>query len=380
MKTSSLLALTVAVVAAAACMAVLFLGSASGSKTENAMEESSIRSRPLSSATNRLLATALVVKGNNKSPASSFPLGVCQGDCDSDSECATGLKCFQRSGTQAVPGCSGASKYSGTDFCYDPKSSSSNGGTSGGTSGGGTSSGNLPQVSTKGNNKNPSSAFPLGKCQGDCDSDDDCQPGLVCYQRVARESVPGCSGGTSDSTANDYCIDPFEQQSIPPQNTDHENHSGKTFALKIYWQQGYMWQEESFERKWCVRCNGDRCSAGRRVYITNCDIDSAVTEWELNYVTSSNFQIKVSNSNLCLTVPDDETEPIIIDDCNTNNERQLYRAQNGTAAWGSHFEINAVWDKNTCVSITHHPKYSETLYLYNCLNTRKWTTGAWNFY
>ena len=57
--------------------------------------------------------------GDNGSPADAFPLGLCEGDCDSDSQCAGNLRCFFRSGTAQVPGCSGAG-VSGKDYCYDP--------------------------------------------------------------------------------------------------------------------------------------------------------------------------------------------------------------------------------------------------------------------
>ena len=55
--------------------------------------------------------------GDNGDPSSAFPLGFCEGDCDRDSQCQPGLKCFQRTGTQAVPGCSGEG-LSGKDYCY----------------------------------------------------------------------------------------------------------------------------------------------------------------------------------------------------------------------------------------------------------------------
>lgn len=45
-------------------------------------------------------------------------LTECQGDCDDDSECDVGLKCFQRVGLEDVPGCHG-SGLSGKDYCYD---------------------------------------------------------------------------------------------------------------------------------------------------------------------------------------------------------------------------------------------------------------------
>jgi hypothetical protein len=58
--------------------------------------------------------------GDNGLPAEAFPLGKCQGDCDNDSECEQGLSCFQRDGTEDVPGCVGIDN-SRTDYCYDPK-------------------------------------------------------------------------------------------------------------------------------------------------------------------------------------------------------------------------------------------------------------------
>ena len=56
--------------------------------------------------------------GNNGSPAEFFPLGQCQGDCDSDEECAGDLICYKRDGYEEVPGCVGAGS-SGQDYFYD---------------------------------------------------------------------------------------------------------------------------------------------------------------------------------------------------------------------------------------------------------------------
>jgi hypothetical protein len=52
-------------------------------------------------------------------PASKFPLGICEGDCDNDSHCETGLICFQRGRYEPVPGCIGTD-VSKTDYCIDP--------------------------------------------------------------------------------------------------------------------------------------------------------------------------------------------------------------------------------------------------------------------
>eukprot|EP00980_Cylindrotheca_fusiformis_P000755 scaffold175_cov153-Cylindrotheca_fusiformis.AAC.7 len=105
-----------------------------------------------------------------------FPLGFCVGDCDSDRDCKPGLYCFQRDEYESVPGCSGGNTDgSRVDYCIPPS--------------------NAPRHPLR-----FSTNFPLGRCVGDCDSDHDCESGLICYQRGSYESVPGCSGGSSDGS------------------------------------------------------------------------------------------------------------------------------------------------------------------------------------
>jgi hypothetical protein len=65
---------------------------------------------------------------------------------------------------------------------------------------------------------NPSSAFYLvvkgvnpseilGRCEGDCDNDSHCEPGLKCFQRSGHTTVPGCiNGGSGDMSNYDYCV------------------------------------------------------------------------------------------------------------------------------------------------------------------------------
>lgn len=89
------------------------------------------------------------------------------------------LRCFQRDAYQAVPYCEGGLQDgSGTDYCIPIV---------------------LPQLED-------SDVFPLGLCQGDCDTNDDCQAGLSCYQRSANDEVPGCQGGSENFSNTDYCI------------------------------------------------------------------------------------------------------------------------------------------------------------------------------
>jgi hypothetical protein len=92
-----------------------------------------------------------------------------------------------------------------------------------------------------GNGNKFSVPLPLGLCEGDCDSDEDCMDALICYQRDGGEETPGCLG--NDDTANDYCVHPSELS-----NQIRTWQDG--FQLKLYWEEGYLWQNETIERKW----------------------------------------------------------------------------------------------------------------------------------
>lgn len=59
----------------------------------------------------------------------------------------------------------------------------------------------------------------LGECEGDCDNNGQCAEGLTCYQRDRNEDVPGCSGGTSDSSLTDYCVRPAGPITAAPTTT-----------------------------------------------------------------------------------------------------------------------------------------------------------------
>ena len=58
----------------------------------------------------------------------------------------------------------------------------------------------------------PDTAARLGQCQGDCDTDDECQEHLVCRQRFGKASLPAqCVGDVaSDATLDgvDFCVMP----------------------------------------------------------------------------------------------------------------------------------------------------------------------------
>jgi len=99
--------------------------------------------------------------------------------------------------------------------------------------------------------------FPLGLCEGDCDNDRDCQPGLVCLDRQSKtDSLGGCSGRINSRA--DICVPesgltpvaspvraptprpPVEPPVSPPVRAPRDVgvDTGDVFALKLYWQLG----------------------------------------------------------------------------------------------------------------------------------------------
>lgn len=149
---------------------------------------------------------------------------MCQGDCDNDSHCAEGLYCFQRDSNERVPRpCEGGeADNSRTDYCvpdFFPDSPAFAPTNQVPVPIGRTPTyvapvafafkpvqlPAFPALENFGSSP-PASRLPLGRCQGDCDNDMECGPGLFCFQRDSNSPVPGCAGGSSDNSRTDYCV------------------------------------------------------------------------------------------------------------------------------------------------------------------------------
>ena len=67
---------------------------------------------------------------------------------------------------------------------------------------------------------------PLKECQGDCDSDSQCEGDLKCFLRDEFESVPGCSG--QGLSGKDYCY--HDDHDSHEEHDDHDEFSTSTVA------------------------------------------------------------------------------------------------------------------------------------------------------
>jgi len=213
----------------------------------------------------------------------------------------------------------------------------------------------------------------LGQCEGDCDNDGDCEGDLICFQKGSGGSgkVPGCSG--RDTSNNDFCIDPDDLSGPAPSPTSSSG--PRNFKLKMYWEEGYYWQEERKERKWCMRCPGGSCSSGEKLYIDECG-DSDIQRFDFDYVDSDEALIKIHGSNRCL---ERSGRDIYVRSCDDGNSRQRWWAKRGDFD-GSRFEISQKGATDLCVTQRHHPKTGEEVELESCSTARADDTSYWERY
>ena len=341
----------------------------------------------------RVLVTASTLQrlGNDGSPASAFPLQKCHGDCDTDTDCATNLKCFIRKPGDdilKIPGCTTSAVMKltndGTDYCYDPNDAIAVAPMKPPTPVPVAIPLSAPPTSTpttkrdtilfQGEDWTPRDAFPLGVCEGDCDGDFDCEGELVCHHRDMDSTgklghVPSCSG--RDTTTRDYCIRPSDEIAVPPV-------SG-AFRFKKYWQFGYKWQDEFWEQEWCMECSGgasDACEVDDAIIISHCSHDRS-TWFVYKNLRNDTSQLQVAvSSHLCLQLVGNNDIRVRV--CDGTKQRQKFKALNGIFG-GVKFELGTV-EREGCMSQHHHPKDGEILFRMDCALTRKHTTSFWTQY
>ena len=200
--------------------------------------------------------------GNDGGYFAPYPLGVCQGDCDTDADCAAGLYCHERFGPfdDRTPGCTGGDTLGlSFDVCaYNwtsgiPRSEIDAEPTVE----------YFDKMQYVGNDGTWYSTYPLGICQGkirwyflctepvcalkksnnapminiklgDCDEDADCGEGLLCYQRGSRGFIPGCTGGEDEVSTADFCVWDSSFLNKKDEFMNPAPMPNGTFRLKLY--------------------------------------------------------------------------------------------------------------------------------------------------
>jgi len=264
-------------------------------------------------------------------------------------------------------------------------------------------------IQNVGNNDDNDPNYELGRCEGDCDNDggtyacmyadmlwmgecrftvpdDDqswsihhphtsallyslfhteCFGDMVCYERDGELTlVPGCVG--LGEPGEDYCIDPLDNPS---------NHNEDTFRLKLFWRD-YYWQEEDFERAWCMQCDGSSCQRGDKVRVSECDSGNEM----FRFINQENneVQIYLADFDLCLESRSGERD-LKVEECDNSESQRFWPGPEGDFM-GDRFELSPIWSRDECLTQRHHPKEGEKIYREDCEAARQDTTAFWNKY
>lgn len=289
-------------------------------------------------------------------------IGLCQGVCFNDDDCTGNLKCFIRSGTKTVPGCSGSSVTN--FFCYNPNY---------------VYPANTPRKSPTGASpivssptiKKPAVASPTWIKKPSVSTPTIKKP-TVPTPVIRKPTVPAPTIKKTTITTPVAAVKAAPVAipapiSRPPTTKAPQKPNG--FRIKMYWEKGYFWQEERIEKFWCMECiNG--CKLGNQIHIMECDNDN--TRFQFINDSSSAVQVKVADTNLCLELKGSSV--IKLESCESNNSRQIFKSGRGNFNDGR-FELHV---SNGCLTQMHHPRCEEVVFNdNNCYLARYWDTSYW---
>jgi hypothetical protein len=148
----------------------------------------------------------------------------------------------------------------------------------------------------------------------------------------------------------------------------------RSFRLRLYWEEGYYWQEERGETFWCMECG--ECRENDSVYIKWCG-DSIRQQF-----TKVGDTIRpLSDQALCFTMTGTHSEnrPIRLVPCmdkRSGSDEQRF----GGFHPNERFELHPLGDTSLCLSQAHHPKDDERVWPDSCTTTRGDTTSYWITY
>ena len=140
------------------------------------------------------------------------------------------------------------------------------------------------------------------------------------------------------------------------------------FQLRMYWEEGYCWQEEWKERKWCWECEGGSCGTNDYIWIEECSSSS------LQRFVYDNGRIKpYTNQGLCLERTGDREHRL--KSCSGSDKQKF----DGFQSSGS-FELHPKGQGDRCLSQHHHPKSYEVIRGELCKEARNDKTSKWFLY
>jgi uncharacterized membrane protein YgcG len=144
-----------------------------------------------------------------------------------------------------------------------------------------------------------------------------------------------------------------------------ELQSTSCFELKLYWQEGYCWQEEWNERRWCLECQGSGCNENDYLVIEKCSSSS-----KQKFVYEGGRLKPFTSQGLCWERTGRNARQL--KKCSTSSKQII----NGITLDGI-FEMHPNGYPDDCLSNEHHPKSQEIIRGEPCSVSRNDKTSLW---
>ncbi|KAL7533714.1 hypothetical protein ACHAXR_005406 [Thalassiosira sp. AJA248-18] len=147
------------------------------------------------------------------------------------------------------------------------------------------------------------------------------------------------------------------------------------FRLKLYWRNGYYWQESSQESFWCMSCGKGLCEENQVMRLSNCKTKSK-DDARFELIRYKRWgQYRVVDTNLCLQKIG-RSRRIALKPCQRNKSAQLFQARGEDEK----FDLRPMRASGRCLTNHHHPKAGEEIYAESCRKAHRTKTGYWTKY
>jgi len=144
------------------------------------------------------------------------------------------------------------------------------------------------------------------------------------------------------------------------------------FQLKMYWEEGYCWQDEWIERKWCLECQSSSCQSYDYLWIKYCRSDEKEQRFVYRPVsgTGGGNLSPYSRQDLCwerTRVNAHQLKPC------SDEPKQIIKG----IEFNDKFEMHPNGLPDQCLEQHHDPKSEEVIRSNDCKEARKDHTNFW---
>jgi len=150
--------------------------------------------------------------------------------------------------------------------------------------------------------------------------------------------------------------------------------NGFYFQLKLFWEDGMIWQNYEKSQGWCATCTGFYCDVGDHVMITKCLEHMDDQKW----IFYDDGRVKpLINSDACVTTDRKIEGYVRLETCRQeSDDYQRFQLFNNNIF--DKFQFHPRRDDKLCLTNDHHPKEGERLKFESCIIAKENDKGVYD--